>query len=42
MDAAKSLQDRGHDVIIYTSHHDKQHCFEESKSGWASESRCVD
>lgn len=32
VDAAKVLQQRGHEVIIYTSHHDKKHCFEETKS----------
>ncbi|CUS23181.1 LAQU0S08e03906g1_1 [Lachancea quebecensis] len=33
IDAAVGLQQQGHDVIIYTSHCDKNHCFEEVKSG---------
>ncbi|PJF18736.1 hypothetical protein PSACC_01470 [Paramicrosporidium saccamoebae] len=32
VDAAKTLQQRGHNVIIYTSHHSPKHCFEETKS----------
>ncbi|SCU98887.1 LAFA_0G20692g1_1 [Lachancea sp. 'fantastica'] len=33
VDAALGLQEKGHEVIIYTSHCDKNHCFEEVKSG---------
>lgn len=32
VDAAKTLQHRGHRVFIYTSHHSETHCFEETKS----------
>ncbi|KAF8826052.1 hypothetical protein HHX47_DHR6000727 [Lentinula edodes] len=33
VDAALGLQDFGHKVDIYTSHHDTNHCFEETKDG---------
>ncbi|RHZ79065.1 hypothetical protein Glove_152g73 [Diversispora epigaea] len=33
VDAASSLKAKGHKVVIYTSHHDKEHCFEETKDG---------
>lgn len=33
MDAALGLQARGHSVDIYTSHHDPNHCFEETRDG---------
>ncbi|KAJ3927417.1 MAG: alpha-1,3-mannosyltransferase ALG2 [Lentinula lateritia] len=33
VDAALGLQDFGHEVDIYTSHHDPNHCFEETKDG---------
>lgn len=33
VDAAVGLQEQGHEVIIYTSHCDKNHCFEELKTG---------
>lgn len=33
VDAAVGLQERGHEVIIYTSHCDKSHAFEEVKDG---------
>lgn len=33
VDAALGLQQRGHHVDIYTSHHDREHCFEETKDG---------
>ncbi|KAF5386944.1 hypothetical protein D9615_002022 [Tricholomella constricta] len=33
VDAALGLQERGHSVDIYTSHHDLNHCFEETKDG---------
>ena len=32
-DAALALQTCGHTVKIYTSHHDKSHCFAETKNG---------
>lgn len=31
VDAALSLQERGHSVRIYTQHHDPEHAFEETK-----------
>ncbi|KAJ1960066.1 Alpha-1,3-mannosyltransferase-like protein [Dipsacomyces acuminosporus] len=33
VDAAISLQKRGHKVVIYTMHHDISHCFEETRDG---------
>ncbi|GLB35549.1 putative glycosyltransferase family 4 [Lyophyllum shimeji] len=33
VDAALGLQARGHSVDIYTSHHDPNHCFEETQDG---------
>lgn len=33
IDAAVGLQEQGHEVIIYTSHCDRNHCFEEVKTG---------
>lgn len=33
IDAAVSLQDMGHKVVIFTSHCDKSHCFEEARDG---------
>ncbi|KAG2188963.1 hypothetical protein INT44_004105 [Umbelopsis vinacea] len=33
VDAAVGLQERGHQVVMYTSHHDKNHCFEETRDG---------
>lgn len=33
VDAALGLQQKGYDVTIYTSHHDKTHCFEETRDG---------
>ncbi|KAF6758634.1 alpha-1,3-mannosyltransferase ALG2 [Ephemerocybe angulata] len=33
VDAAIGLQERGHSVDIYTSHHNPDHCFEETKNG---------
>ncbi|KAF9533647.1 alpha-1,3-mannosyltransferase ALG2 [Crepidotus variabilis] len=33
VDAALGLQQRGHSVELYTSHHDPTHCFEETKDG---------
>lgn len=33
VDAALGLQALGHSVDIYTSHHDKEHCFDETRNG---------
>ena len=33
VDAALGLQNRGHSVDIYTSYHDPNHCFEETRDG---------
>ncbi|KAJ7168065.1 mannosyltransferase [Mycena crocata] len=33
VDAAVGLQALGHSLIIYTSHHDPKHCFEETRNG---------
>ncbi|KAH3676363.1 hypothetical protein WICMUC_001994 [Wickerhamomyces mucosus] len=33
VDAASGLQDEGHEILIYTSHCDKTHCFEEVQNG---------
>ncbi|KAF9928599.1 Alpha-1,3-mannosyltransferase-like protein [Linnemannia zychae] len=33
VDAAVGLQDLGHKVTMYTSHHDPSHCFEETRDG---------
>lgn len=33
VDAAVGLQERGHDITVYTSHCDKSHCFDEVSSG---------
>ncbi|KAF8638842.1 hypothetical protein AX17_001900 [Amanita inopinata Kibby_2008] len=33
VDAALGLQKRGHSVHIYTSHHNPNHCFEETRNG---------
>ncbi|CAG8754915.1 1328_t:CDS:2, partial [Dentiscutata heterogama] len=33
VDAATGLKSKGHKVVIYTSHHDREHCFEETKDG---------
>ncbi|PWN49786.1 UDP-Glycosyltransferase/glycogen phosphorylase [Violaceomyces palustris] len=33
VDAALSLQRLGHEVEIYTSHHDRNHCFEPTRDG---------
>lgn len=33
LDVALALQSRGHRVVIYTSHRDKSHCFEEARDG---------
>lgn len=33
VDAAVGLQRKGHKVVVYTSHHDPKHCFEETRDG---------
>ncbi|KAJ7445826.1 mannosyltransferase [Mycena galericulata] len=33
VDAAIGLQALGHQLVIYTSHHDPKHCFEETRNG---------
>ena len=33
VDAATGLQTKGHKIVIYTSHHDPKHCFEETRDG---------
>jgi len=33
VDAGVGLQQNGHSVIMYTSHHDKSHCFKETIDG---------
>jgi alpha-1,3/alpha-1,6-mannosyltransferase len=33
VDAAVSLQNLGHEVVIYTSHHSSSHCFRETRDG---------
>ncbi|KAL9951271.1 hypothetical protein ACROYT_G043908 [Oculina patagonica] len=33
VDAGLALKSRGHEVQFFTSHHDKSHCFEETKNG---------
>jgi len=33
VDAALGLQQKGHEVDIWTSHHDKTHCFQETRDG---------
>lgn len=33
IDAAVGLQQRGHKVVIFTSHCDPKHCFEEARDG---------
>lgn len=33
VDAALGLQKLGHAVDIYTSHHDPEHCFDETRDG---------
>jgi len=32
-DAALALQKKGHNVVLFTSHHDSSHCFKETKDG---------
>lgn len=33
VDAALALKRSGHDVTIFTSHHDRKHCFDETRDG---------
>jgi alpha-1,3/alpha-1,6-mannosyltransferase len=33
VDAAVSLQQRGHEVVLFTSRHDPNRCFEETRDG---------
>ncbi|EPB85826.1 alpha-1,3-mannosyltransferase ALG2 [Mucor circinelloides 1006PhL] len=33
VDAAVGIQSKGHRVTMYTSHHDRNHCFEETRDG---------
>jgi hypothetical protein len=33
VDAALALQNQGHDVAFFTSHHDPKRCFEETRDG---------
>ena len=33
VDAAVSLQKRGHEVVFFTSRHDRSRCFEETRDG---------
>ncbi|KAI7889856.1 alpha-1,3/1,6-mannosyltransferase ALG2 [Mucor mucedo] len=33
VDAAVGIQNKGHKVVMYTSHHDPLHCFEETRDG---------
>ncbi|KAI9279629.1 alpha-1,3/1,6-mannosyltransferase ALG2 [Sporodiniella umbellata] len=36
VDAAVGCQSKGHEVMMYTSHHDREHCFEETRDGTLS------
>lgn len=33
VDAAVGLQNRGHKVVVFTSHCDPSHCFDEARDG---------
>ena len=33
VNAALALQQKGHEITIYTAHHDRGHCFQETKDG---------
>ena len=33
VDAAVALKNRGHEVVLFTSRHDRSRCFEETKDG---------
>ncbi|KAH9930828.1 alpha-1,3-mannosyltransferase ALG2 [Fomitopsis serialis] len=41
VDAALGLQKLGHEVDIYTSHHDPNHCFDETRDGMNIESHNI-
>lgn len=41
VDAAVSLQRRGHDVVMFTSRHDPKRCFEETRDGELEPRRCL-
>lgn len=34
VDASIALQKKGHEITFFTSHHDPNHCFEETRDGW--------
>lgn len=38
VDAAVGLKELGHTVTFYTAHHDRKHCFEETRDGTSSPS----
>lgn len=38
IDAAVGLQNRGHKVVVFTSHCDPRHCFDEARNGKYSSS----
>ena len=40
VDAAVEFASRGHDVHIFTAHHDKNRCFDETKDGNLSNILC--
>ncbi|KAF9494127.1 hypothetical protein BDN71DRAFT_1507848 [Pleurotus eryngii] len=40
VDAALGLQNLGHCVDVYTSHHDPTHCFEETRDGEGDSGHC--
>ncbi|KAG1452976.1 hypothetical protein G6F46_010617 [Rhizopus delemar] len=42
VDAAVGVQSKGHEAVIYTSHHDPNHCFEETRNGTLSVRVCGD
>ncbi|KAJ8040516.1 Alpha-1,3/1,6-mannosyltransferase ALG2 [Holothuria leucospilota] len=42
VDAALALQNRKHNVKIYTAHHDASHCFEETRDGTLDVVTCGD
>lgn len=41
VDAALGLQRLGHSVDIYTSYHDPEHCFEETRNGMPLVQSCL-
>ncbi|KAI9485992.1 MAG: alpha-1,3/1,6-mannosyltransferase ALG2 [Benjaminiella poitrasii] len=42
VDAAVGIQSKGHEVVMYTSHHDPNHCFEETRDGTLEVRVCGD